>query len=108
MILAQLLLAGLLGSADPTGDRRLEQRPEYTAALDWRRWAQERSLSLPALAIQFGLRNPKLGCALVGAKAAHEVEENVAAVAQPIPEEVWHEVEQRVASGVGQTKLLPS
>jgi D-threo-aldose 1-dehydrogenase len=102
VILAQLLLGGLLGSADPAGDARLEQRPEYAAALDWRRWAHERGLSLPALAIQFGLRNSKVGCALVGAKAIHEVEENVAAVSQSIPDQVWHEVEQRIAGGAGQ------
>jgi aryl-alcohol dehydrogenase-like predicted oxidoreductase len=102
VILAQVLLAGLMGSADPSEDKRLQQRPEFRAALDWHRWAKEREVSLPAVAIQFGLRNPNVGCVLVGAKAVREVEENVAAVSQPIPDEIWREVEHRLRSGVGQ------
>ena len=33
---------------------------------------------------------------------AREVEENIAALRTPIPDEVWHEVEARIQSGAGQ------
>lgn len=102
VILAQLVHAGQLAGPDPTKDRRLADRPELQAAYDWWKWARERQVSLPALAIQFGLRNPHVGCALVGAKAAREVEENVGYVQERIPEEIWREAEERIASGKGQ------
>lgn len=102
VLLAQLVHAGQLAGPDPTKDERLKDRPELAAAYDWWQWARERGVSLPALAIQFGLRNPHVGCALVGAKAAHEVEENVRYAQARIPDEVWREVEARIASGKGQ------
>jgi aryl-alcohol dehydrogenase-like predicted oxidoreductase len=103
VLLAQLVHAGQLAGPDPTKDERLKDRPELPAAYDWWKWAQEREVSLPALAIQFGLRNPHVGCALVGAKAAHEVEENVRYVGELIPDEIWREVDERIRSGQGQS-----
>jgi aryl-alcohol dehydrogenase-like predicted oxidoreductase len=102
VLLAQLVHAGQLAGPDPTKDERLKDRPELQASYDWWQWAREREVSLPALAIQFGLRNPHVGCALVGAKAASEVEENVRYVQEPIGEVIWKEVEERIASGKGQ------
>ena len=102
VILAQLVHAGQLAGPDPATVERLRGRPELEAARDWWLWAQEREVSLPALAIQFGLRNPHVSCALVGAQAAHEVEENVRYVQEQIPEDVWREVEERIRSGKGQ------
>lgn len=102
VILAQLVHAGQLAGPDPTQDPRLKDRPELQAAYDWWQWAREREVSLPALAIQYGLRNPNVGCALVGAKAAREVEENVGYVGERIPEEIWREVEARIVAGKGQ------
>ena len=102
VLLAQLVHAGQLAGPDPTKDARLADRPELKAAYDWWVWAREREVSLPALAIQFGLRNGNVGCALVGAKAAREVEENIGYVQEEISEEVWREVEERIRSGKGQ------
>jgi aryl-alcohol dehydrogenase-like predicted oxidoreductase len=102
VILAQLVHAGQLAGPDPTQDPRLKDRPELAAAHDWWVWARDRRVSLPALAIQYGLRNPHVGCALVGAKAAGEVEENVGYVQERIPDEIWREVEERIAAGKGQ------
>ena len=102
VLLAQLVHAGQLAGPDPTKDERLKDRPELQAAYDWWQWARERQVSLPALAIQFGLRNPHVGCALVGAKAAREVEENVRYVNERIPDEIWREVDERIESGKGQ------
>lgn len=104
VILAQVLLSGLLSGVDPLSDERLRQRPaaDVEAAREWRSWALERGVSLQALAIQYGLRNPHVGCVLVGAKTAGEVEENVAAVRQPVDEAIWQEVDERIRAGVGQ------
>ena len=104
VLLAQLVLAGLLAGPDPAGDERLERRPEYAAARDWWLWARERQVSLPALALQFGLRNPKVGCALVGAKAAPEVDANVRYVTQQIDPAIWVEVQERIEAGKGQQR----
>jgi aryl-alcohol dehydrogenase-like predicted oxidoreductase len=102
VLLAQLVHAGQLAGPDPTKDPRLADRPELSAAHEWWQWAREREVSLPALAIQFGLRNPNVGCALVGANAAHEVEENVRRVQEKIPDEIWREVDERIRTGKGQ------
>lgn len=104
VILAQLVHAGQLAGPDPKTVERLKGRPELDAAHDWWQWAREREVSLPALAIQFGLRNPHVGCALVGAQEAREVEENVQYVQQHIPDEIWAEVDARIAAGKGQAR----
>ena len=101
VILAQLVHAGQLAGPDPTQDPRLKDRPELQASYDWWKWARERQVSLPAIAMQYGLRNPHVGCALVGAKAAHEIEENVRYVQERIPDEIWREVDERIRSGKG-------
>lgn len=102
VIAAQAVLAGLLTGPDPRHEERLRGHRDLAAALDWRDWALERGASLQALAIQFCLRNPKVGCVLVGAKTAQEVEENVAAATQPIAAAIWREVDARIAAGEGQ------
>jgi len=102
VIAAQAVLAGLLAGPDPRAEERLRNHRDLAAALDWRAWAQERGVSLQALAIQFCLRNPKVGCVLVGAKSAREVDENVAAATQPIAEAARREVDARIAAGQGQ------
>ncbi|MDQ3703515.1 MAG: aldo/keto reductase [Chloroflexota bacterium] len=104
VILAQAVLAGLLTGIDPMTDDRLRRRPvaELAAALDWRTWAQERGVSLQAVAIQYGLRNPHVGCVLIGAKTAPEVQENVTAATYPLDDAIWQEVEARIRSGAGQ------
>jgi aryl-alcohol dehydrogenase-like predicted oxidoreductase len=109
VIVAQAVLAGLLTGVDPRDDPRLRQRPalELQAALDWRAWAQQRGLSLQALAIQYVLRDPRVGCVLVGGKTAREVEENVAATTEPLDASVWEEVEARIRAGAGQAGPSP-
>jgi aryl-alcohol dehydrogenase-like predicted oxidoreductase len=104
VVLAQVVLAGLLTGADPSGDARLRQRPapEVAAAQDWRAWAAQRCVSLQAVAVQYGLRNPSVGCVLVGGKTAGEVEENVAAATAPLGAAIWDEVEARIRDGAGQ------
>lgn len=98
VILAQAVLAGLLAGPDPAGDERLRKHPDYAAARGWWEWAREREVSLPAVALQFALRNPNVSCVLVGAKTPKEVEENLAAVSAPLPDGIWSEVEVMIAA----------
>jgi aryl-alcohol dehydrogenase-like predicted oxidoreductase len=109
VLLAQVVLAGLLTGVDPLTDARLRERPgaDLQAAVDWRDWAQSRDVSLQAVAIQYGLRNPHVGCVLIGAKTADEVRENVAATTAPLDPTIWDEVEARIEAGRGQAGPAP-
>src|SRR4051794_11918642 len=47
---------------------------------------------LATAALGFPLRHPAVTCVLVGARSAEEVEANVAALEQPIPDGLWEEL----------------
>jgi aryl-alcohol dehydrogenase-like predicted oxidoreductase len=96
VLLAQVFIAGLLAGDDPA-ETRYADHPDAAAARDWWCWARERGVSLRALALQFGLRNPKVGTVLVGADTPTQVDEILAAAAEPIPAGVWAEVDERIA-----------
>ena len=97
VILAQAVLAGLLAGPDPSTDERLRKHPDYAASHRWWEWAREREVSLPAVALQFALRNPNVSCVLVGAKTPKEIEENLAAISMPLPEAIWPEVDALIS-----------
>jgi aryl-alcohol dehydrogenase-like predicted oxidoreductase len=97
VLVAQVIAAGLLAGPDPSGSERLRNRPEYPRALEWWRWAQERDLPLQAVAVQWVLRNPKVGCVLIGPRSSSEVEENVRLATRPLPDGVWNEVDALIA-----------
>jgi aryl-alcohol dehydrogenase-like predicted oxidoreductase len=103
VLLGQAFISGLLAGPDPATDDRLRGRPDYAAARQWWQWAAEQGVSLPALAIQYCLRNRNVACVLVGAKTAREVEEDVLAATLPISEETWRAVDERIrqASAAG-------
>ena len=62
-----------------------------------------RAVDLRAVAIQWVLRNPKVGCTLVGARDGDQMAENVASALSHVPDEIWPEVEERIHSGRGQS-----
>lgn len=95
VILAQVFLSGLLAGGDPTASA-YSQRSDAVAARDWWTWARQRKVSLRALALQYGLRNPRVGTVLVGADTPEQVDEIVQAGREPIPSDVWDEVEERI------------
>jgi len=63
----------------------LELPTTMQAALRLREWAAERGISLPALALQWILRNPQVGVVIAGAVSPAEIEENVRAVTALLP-----------------------
>jgi aryl-alcohol dehydrogenase-like predicted oxidoreductase len=99
VILAQVVLAGSLAGPDPLANPHTAQRPDAAAAHGWWAWAREREVPLQALAVQWALRNPKVGTILIGPKTPAEVEENVRAATTPLPDGIWAEVEERMRRG---------
>jgi D-threo-aldose 1-dehydrogenase len=96
VILAQVILAGLLAGGDPA-QSIFADRPDAKSARDWWLWARERGVSLRSLALQYGLRNPKVGTVLVGADSPEQVDEILTSASEAIPESIWAEVEERIA-----------
>jgi D-threo-aldose 1-dehydrogenase len=48
---------------------------------------------LPAAALQFPLRHPAVTAAVVGARSAGEITEDVSYLSTPIPDALWTELE---------------
>ena len=98
MVIGAPLATGLLGSGKGPpcryGHPATPDDPDVQAALRLRRWAADRGVSLPALALQWILRNPRVGVVIAGGVSAAEVEENVRAVTAPLPLGLWEEWEK--------------
>jgi aryl-alcohol dehydrogenase-like predicted oxidoreductase len=87
--LATGLLAGGDGPLCRYGRPASAEDADVQAALRLRRWAAERGVTLPALALQWILRNPQVGVVIAGVVSPAEVEESVRAVTAPLPPELW-------------------
>ena len=102
VILGFIYLAGLLAGQDPAervkGPRSGPERlyPWHLLAREWWLWARERGVSLRSVALQFGLRNPKVGSVVVGCATPHHVDESLAAAYEPLSESLWEEIEERI------------
>ena len=97
IILGSPLLFGLLSDRPweaimreqgSTGEKDYERR-----AMEVRRWAEARGISVLRLAIQYLLRETRIATALMGANTAVEMELNVQAATSPLPDEVWQSLE---------------
>jgi D-threo-aldose 1-dehydrogenase len=93
VVIGAPLATGLLAGGDELARRYgSPSRPEdaeVQEVLQLRAWAKERGVALPALALQWILRNPHIGVTLAGAVSPAEVEESVRAVTAPVPDKVW-------------------
>ena len=90
--LATGLLAGGDGPPCRYGSPARPEGPDVQRALRLREWAAARGASLPALALQWVLRNPRVGVVIAGAVSPAEVEESVRAVTPPLPPGLWEEL----------------
>ena len=99
VIVAQAVLAGSLAGPDPLANPHTAHRPDAPAAHGWWAWARERGVPIQALAIQWVLRNPKVGTILIGPKTPAEVEENVRMATMPLPQGIWVEIDERIGRG---------
>ena len=50
--------------------------------------------TLPAAAVQFPLRNPAVTSVLLGMRSPVEVVANAAAMSEPLPAALWHELDR--------------
>lgn len=96
------LAMGLLSGVDPEAYAREvlrwadgDQWCDVEAAHRLWRWARAASVDLPALALQFSLRQPRIGATIVGAKTAAEILRGIEAAQQPIAPEIWDQLEQQ-------------
>jgi len=92
------LAAGLLTGEEPFArfaDRRGEPDTQAAQRL-WKR-ARAAGVNLPALALQFGLRDPRLTVQIPGAKTLAEVAANVAALEVVFPDSLWREAAEAAA-----------
>jgi D-threo-aldose 1-dehydrogenase len=98
VVIGSSLATGLLGGGDASprhyGREVAAGDPDREQVLRLRRWAGERRISLPALALQWILRNPGVGVALTGAVSPAEIEENARAVTATLPPGIWEEWER--------------
>lgn len=97
VLAGRALMTGLLAGPNPMENPRLAAHPDAPAALDWWHWAREREVPLQAVAVQFVMRQPGVSSVVVGASSPREIEENVRAATYPLPEEIWAEVDERMA-----------
>lgn len=97
VLAGRALMTGLLAGPNPMENPRLASHPDAPAALNWWHWARERELPLQAVAVQFVMRQPGVSSVVVGASSPREIEENVRAATFPLPEEIWAEVDERMA-----------
>jgi len=94
------VLLGLLSGRDPREiapqlrSFATEERMLRACAL-WD-WAQARGVSLLALNLQFCMRESRIASTLAGASSPEEIETDVAAVSEGIPEDVWQELHDRI------------
>ncbi len=100
VVVAQAYLFGLLAGEEPrledyTGQQKMPTDyliPDFAPAHAWWEWARDRGVSLRAVALQYCLRNPHVDALLGGVDSPTQVEQNVAAILEPLSEGIWEEV----------------
>ncbi len=97
------IMLGLLGGEDPRvvaprlGAFATRQRVERATQL-WE-WARDSGISLLALNLQFCLREPRIAATLVGARNPAEVQADVQAVNDQLPQATWEQLRARFGLG---------
>lgn len=87
--LATGLLAGGEGPLCRYGRAASPEEGDVQAALRLREWAAAHGVPVPAMALQWILRNPQVGVVIAGAVSPAEIEESVRAVTAPLPPGLW-------------------
>jgi len=91
------LAHGLLNGEEPEAlnARLVMNQPAHDVAKAQRLylWCQANAVSMLAVVLQFCLRQPLIHTTLTGAKSVQELTQNLAAIQDPLPPEVWTEIE---------------
>jgi aryl-alcohol dehydrogenase-like predicted oxidoreductase len=94
-----IMEVGLLTGQDPRQAAARNGKHPYDPAKVERAaalhaWASERGLSTLTLNLQFSVRKPWVAATLVGASRPEEIEADVRAYLQPVPESAWDDIER--------------
>jgi aryl-alcohol dehydrogenase-like predicted oxidoreductase len=85
---------GLLNGEDPRTRTTMQQpAPDVEKASRLYDWCRDNGVAMPAVALQFCLRQPLIDTTLTGAKTVAELKQNLDAIEEPLSEEVWTELE---------------
>jgi D-threo-aldose 1-dehydrogenase len=99
VVLASVFNSGLLATDELATDARYEYGPVPPAIrakyLLLAQICHVHGVRVPAAALQFGLRNPSVDSVIVGAASAEQITQSAAAMAEPIPAELWDELADR-------------
>jgi aryl-alcohol dehydrogenase-like predicted oxidoreductase len=102
VVLGFVYMAGLLAGGDPAERVKrpgaIPERlyPFHLIARDWWLWARERGVSLRSVALQYGLRNSKIGSVVVGCATPEHVDESLSAAYEPLSSSLWEEIQERI------------
>ncbi|GAA5189994.1 aldo/keto reductase [Rugosimonospora acidiphila] len=85
--------------ADPGPDAHYDYQPApapiLARALAMQAECQSFGVTLPAAAVQFPRRHPAVTTVLVGARSAEEVDQDLALLDTPVPDELWPRLAER-------------
>jgi len=96
------VMLGLLGGGDPRGTTsHLATEERVRRATELWQWAEARGITLPALNLQFCLREPRIASTLVGVADPQELAIDLRTLEEPIGDEIWAELAQRFGIRVG-------
>jgi D-threo-aldose 1-dehydrogenase len=91
--------SGLLARATISDDAHYNYGPAPAEILDHARrlaaCCAEFEVELPTAALQFSLRHPTVSTVVVGASGPSQIEQTIARMKEPIPEELWEELQRR-------------
>ena len=87
------ILFGLLSNRSEEKLERHRQREEAPKARELFQWARERNIKLMSLALQYCLREPRVAVVIVGTRNVEQVEEFVSSVLDPLPENIWEDLD---------------
>jgi D-threo-aldose 1-dehydrogenase len=91
--------SGLLARASIRDDAHYNYAPAPQEILDRARrlaaCCAEFGVELPTAALQFSRRHPAVRTVVVGASSPSQIEQNIARMREPVPEELWEELRRR-------------
>ena len=93
IVLGSPILFGLLSNRSEEKLEQQRRREEAEKVRQLSRWARERNVKLMSLALQYCLREPRVSVAIVGTRNVEQVEELVSSVLDPLPENIWEELD---------------
>ncbi|MBM3235073.1 aldo/keto reductase [Candidatus Poribacteria bacterium] len=96
IVLGSPILFGLLSNRAEEKLERHRQGEEAEKVRQLSRWARERKVKLMSLALQYCLREPRVSVMIVGTRNVEQVEELVSSVLDPLPENIWEELEREL------------